>query len=518
MRTKFLFLVLAVSCLAGCSTGGNDSAGNSGNSNSSLSGRTVDISANLSGDPLLSENSFFVKNNDYYLYREYSEGVKWKDIKNDFNIKINMDTTDYHWTEFVRKYGFEPIKNPQVAFFIAEHRYTGESGTFVLEDNYVINDSLSIMPVYSCEKAISAGDGVWSTEEKINYVRIPVDYGIDLNKYIKDKPTLVNCKFDQFKVDNKYLEEELVAVTPTSYVDAAYITPLCLSSSSAFEVAFSGTYDEDSFPNLFYTKDISSETSWEEVTCNTYIQVDAGGRIYFKGDGLKPASGILDFQYSQYRTPYSYHFMIGDNYRGQHTTYNYGQVTISGDLSSLMDYKTSNYDACYFGLFSGNSALGDASHLILPDKKMADAYYMNLFSGCSSLTKAPTIKATTLAKYCFMNMFSNTAIMEAPELPATTLADYCYMGMFQNCSGLMAAPELPATQLKPYCYAYMFQNCTSLSTMRVGFTEWTVETDNSTFLWISGAGGATGRFYCPSSLERITGTNYIPVSWVIVKE
>ena len=50
-------------------------------------------------------------------------------------------------------------------------------------------------------------------------------------------------------------------------------------------------------------------------------------------------------------------------------------------------------------------------------------------------------------------MFSNcTSLTSAPSLPATTLADYCYEDMFYGCTSLTTAPSLPATTLATNCY------------------------------------------------------------------
>jgi hypothetical protein len=58
----------------------------------------------------------------------------------------------------------------------------------------------------------------------------------------------------------------------------------------------------------------------------------------------------------------------------------------------------------------------------------------------------------------FMNLFNGYSIRSAKNLilPATTLAPYCYRDMFSSCSSLATAPELPATILANYCYANMF--------------------------------------------------------------
>ena len=60
-----------------------------------------------------------------------------------------------------------------------------------------------------------------------------------------------------------------------------------------------------------------------------------------------------------------------------------------------------------------------------------------MFYGCTSLTKIPNLPATTLAEYCYSNMFSDcTSLVETPEgwyLPAQTTASNSCSRMFANC-------------------------------------------------------------------------------------
>ena len=80
-------------------------------------------------------------------------------------------------------------------------------------------------------------------------------------------------------------------------------------------------------------------------------------------------------------------------------------------------------------------------------------------------TKNIVLPATTLADYCYAQMFGCcTSLTRAPELPATTLGDYCYYEMFVNCTNLTQAPKkMLATTMGPYCCFRMFYGCTSLT-------------------------------------------------------
>ena len=91
--------------------------------------------------------------------------------------------------------------------------------------------------------------------------------------------------------------------------------------------------------------------------------------------------------------------------------------------------------------------------------------YASMFRNCVSLTQAPELSATTLAISCYNQMFLGCyALTEAPKLPATTLADWCYYSMFYGCTSLTQAPALPATTLADSCYRSMFNRCASLTT------------------------------------------------------
>lgn len=122
---------------------------------------------------------------------------------------------------------------------------------------------------------------------------------------------------------------------------------------------------------------------------------------------------------------------------------------------------------CYYEMFSGCTALETAP--VLPATTLAEACYTQMFGGCTALKTAPEeLPATTLAGACYNKMFSGCIALEtAPKLPAKTLAVGCYSEMFSGCTALTKAPELPAETLAPYCYQYMFKNCSALQSVRI---------------------------------------------------
>ena len=164
-----------------------------------------------------------------------------------------------------------------------------------------------------------------------------------------------------------------------------------------------------------------------------------------------------------------------------------------GNIMSLLDEenfatKTDLPDQNYvfYGLFKENTALTDASGLLLPAKTLAYGCYQYMFRDCTALTAAPA-------------------------LPATKLADYCYAGMFDCCKALTAAPVLPATKLATSCYIYMFSGCSNLSSVTCRATEG-INANNSTYEWLYGV-AATGTFTAATGTTWPAGADGIPSGW-----
>ena len=155
------------------------------------------------------------------------------------------------------------------------------------------------------------------------------------------------------------------------------------------------------------------------------------------------------------------------NYSTITFTYDNVKVACTGDIRTLLDYKTyktvdtSNARFCY--LFIYCKVLTSAPQL--PATTLASKCYSYMFSSCTSLESAPALPATTLADHCYQSMFNLCKnLTSAPALlPATTLADHCYYYMFNGCTNLKSAPELSATTLAAYCCSYMFSDCKKLT-------------------------------------------------------
>lgn len=175
------------------------------------------------------------------------------------------------------------------------------------------------------------------------------------------------------------------------------------------------------------------------------------------------------------------------------------RCNVGGNIMSLIfgdDFidkiDLTGYERVFYELFNNCKTIQSAKNLILPATTLARYCYGNMFKGCTKLTEASELPATNLAEACYLGMFQDcTSLTAPPELPATTLPQECYTAMFEDCISLInapsilpattlnyrccssmfrgctklkVAPELPATTLANNCYGYMFEGCTGLTT------------------------------------------------------
>ena len=259
----------------------------------------------------------------------------------------------------------------------------------------------------------------------------------------------------------------------TVSIDGGY-TPVDYTFSK--EVHPNGTiagksYALDARPYLTFTADqsqtfkVSTKNSYTldesiqySLNGGVWTKLDAGTEITFGGDNgalrlRGKSSGGTASSYNQYAS-----ISFGDSKV---------KVTCSGDIRTLVDYdnyvtvSTTNARFCY--LFRECASLTTAPEL--PATTLADYCYNQIFYGCAGLTTAPELPATTLVERCYSYMFYHCAgLTTPPELPVMTLAKECYSNMFQGCTSLTTAPKLPATTLAEGCYQWMLWNCDGLTT------------------------------------------------------
>ena len=237
------------------------------------------------------------------------------------------------------------------------------------------------------------------------------------------------------------------------------------------------------------------------ITTSTDIPVSAGDKVRFYGNGTA----------TQVYGDSPEVKILGDG--AGFTCKAYGNIMSLLDeenFATKTDLPNQNY--VFYGLFYGNTALTDASTLLLPATTLAYSCYNSMFRDCKALTAAPALPATTLAENCYYQMFNGCSVLTAaPALPATTLFTSCYYEMFNGCSALTAAPALPATTLVKTCYDRMFNGCSNLSSVTCLATEG-INQNNSTYDWLDGV-AASGTFTAATDAIWPEGVNGIPSGW-----
>jgi hypothetical protein len=196
-------------------------------------------------------------------------------------------------------------------------------------------------------------------------------------------------------------------------------------------------------PTLYYSFDKITWSSFIASTSARNIQIPANSKLYLK-------STINSF---------------GNNYGGINFTNN-ADTAVGGNILSLL--------------------LGDN------------------FSGVTSISTST---------YAFSGLFYGNNKLKSAEnlvMPATTLANYCYYNMFRNCTALVTPPKLSATTLVQNCYYNMFNGCSSLNSITTYANN--ISASNCLYDWLSGV-AATGDFYNLGGATYPSGASGIPTGW-----
>jgi hypothetical protein len=86
--------------------------------------------------------------------------------------------------------------------------------------------------------------------------------------------------------------------------------------------------------------------------------------------------------------------------------------------------------------------------------------------------------------------------------------------MFFDCTSLTTAPELPATTLADYCYYEMFWRCSKLNNITMLATD--IGATACLYTWVYGV-SSTGTFTKhPEMTSLPSGDSGIPSGWTIV--
>lgn len=242
--------------------------------------------------------------------------------------------------------------------------------------------------------------------------------------YYGEEPVPVPVEPEYFYVENSYSGQNTLTIS----IDSSS-TPAADTYAKKFE----------------WSKDDETWTTESLENGDVSIQLSEGEKVWFRND-----SGTWGVSAWQIRFNCSQSFYVG------------------GNIMSLLDYTDMDNatltQGCFYNMFYRSTTIISAGDLKLPADVLQNSCYYGMFYNCTNLVSAPELPATTLAQYCYYQMFRGTGISTAPSLPATTLVDYCYYSMFQNCSNLITPPSLPATTMQKGSYREMFKNCTSLAT------------------------------------------------------
>ena len=249
-------------------------------------------------------------------------------------------------------------------------------------------------------------------------------------------------------------------------------TPLTLEALTAGNIRVTYTYSGGvGYFKMYSSKNGAGKSS---ITGDVTITVNAGDKVQFYGNGTT-------------NTTYGDNPQV--NITGTAQTKVYGNIMSLLNETAFETATTLSDDYNFWGFFKDNTALTDASGLLLPSMTLVKSCYSSMFNGCTNLTAAPA-------------------------LPATTLAQNCYWSMFYKCSNLTTAPALPATTLQNSCYRWMFNSCSNLSSVTCLATSGINET-YSTYEWL-GSVAASGTFTAASAAVWPDGIHGIPSGWTRV--
>lgn len=123
---------------------------------------------------------------------------------------------------------------------------------------------------------------------------------------------------------------------------------------------------------------------------------------------------------------------------------------------------------------------------------------------------------TEVPKHCFRYMFNGqTAIIDASALlmPATILAEGCYRDMFSGCTSLVNAPILPAKTLVRRCYQSMFYNCNNLNYIKMLATD--ISAYDCLYGWVDAVASSGTFVKNKNATWNVTGGSGIPKGWTV---
>lgn len=212
--------------------------------------------------------------------------------------------------------------------------------------------------------------------------------------------------------------------------------------------------------------------------------------------------------------------------------------------SSFTGTETTAAASAFSHLFDGNTALTDASELVIPMTTIENYAMNSMFKGCSAMVSAPDLShVTTVKNNAMLSMFLNcTALSVAPDLSSiasvtsegletmfsgtsitscdlsglVTLGSNAMNSMFKNCTSLVSCDLSSMTTVGSNALKETFQGCTSFNTVDIrSMTVWdTAKSSN----WLNQT-AATGTVTINQALDGVIRTNddsAVPYGWSTV--
>ncbi|MBO7446676.1 MAG: leucine-rich repeat protein, partial [Bacteroidales bacterium] len=133
-----------------------------------------------------------------------------------------------------------------------------------------------------------------------------------------------------------------------------------------------------------------------------------------------------------------------------------------------------------------------------------------LYQCKGELAENSSLEVREGTRFICANAFEGCSNLQDIMIPSSV--DSIGEDTFKGCTSLETAPDLPATTLAGWCYDEMFNGCTSLNSIKCLATSG-INVVNSTAIWVKGV-ASSGIFTAdPSATSWPTGDNGIPTGW-----
>ena len=318
-------------------------------------------------------------------------------------------------------------------------------------------------------------------------------------------------------------------------------------SGAANSISIAKTGDQAEWLSLEYSTDKETWNTWD---FSQSISLAANGKVYLRGNNTKFSVSSGNYHnFSSTGNAYaggsvrslfnknvpqiidSSATMFGFMFNGMTTL-----VGVDTNLFAGINYGSSgswrDTTNMFYRTFSG------CSSLVTPPDLSGIGYvkgstFRETFNQCTSLTTAAAMNVTdidTSATNHFRSAyFQCYALVDASPMRVSfaTASQYTFYQTFMGDNNLVTPPDLTSiTTLGNQSMYRCFYSCTSLTSLRVGFTQWGSETSTdpnyrSTYQWTYNI-NTNGTFHCPVSLpqtknssDNTTSSDFIPYNWVV---